>query len=48
MLVNKDFHQPPTQCVFSLNIKQKPALKLQNADVNGHDIHDTTSINHTT
>ena len=23
MLVNKDFHQPPAQCVFSLNMKHE-------------------------
>jgi len=42
VLVNKDFHQPPAQCVFSLNMKQKPALKFQNADVNGKNIHEIT------
>ena len=29
--MNKDFHQPPAQCVLSLNMKQKPTLKIQNA-----------------
>ena len=30
MLVNKDFHQPTVQCVFSLNMTQKPTQTARN------------------
>jgi len=38
----KIFISHPRSAFFSLNVKQKPALKFQNADVNGKNIHETT------